>query len=737
MRRLVVLGLVGALAFTFVGSPASRAATTSATWPVGQAPFGLGVDESTGKVYVANSGSVVYDINNPSSGPHGLISVVDPATGTVGRILTSQNSNFVVVDSASRRLYSSNATTSGSSHSVQVFDLDSAAMLATIPVGGLGMGLDRQAGRLYVCESGSVKVIDTTTFAVLASATAPASASWFNAAVDPERHHLYLTNIRETSPTFFVLDDRDLTTIAEIPVTTATRFALTVDPVSHDVVMAGGQWVVQPNGTVALTAALSVVDPDTLTVVHSTPLPGIALGMALAPSRHRIYVSDSNWRLNAVDDTTFALLESVRMPFSPGEMLMHPDGRLYVGVYDGTSHLDSTLVAVDLANHSPIFGTPTFLPAVPTTGDTVRADAPAYDPDYAASLAGDPLTYTYQWARNGTPIAGATRSTLDLSVAGNGDRGDTITVAVTVTDPQGALSSESASFIVANAAPVVAAHLNTTSPRTNDRLIVSSDVSDPDGDPLTVSYEWLRNGSVVPGATSNTFDLAALGDHGDTITARVTAADDHGGVSRVSLDAVVMNAVPTVGLVLSDQSPRTNDVLTATASGFDLDADVLTYDFEFWLNGTYVSSGVFASNVSSWNLANPPFGNRGDTITMYVSAWDGTTWSQRTSASAVIVNSPPDVTVSLDNKTPTSKAVLVATAAGSDADGDPMTFTYTWQVGKKVKQTTTTTATTNTFDLAGKVSNGDLVTVTVTATDGYVSSAGASDTAIVTNNPRH
>ena len=729
MRRLVVLGLVASLAFAFVGSPTSRGATVTSSWPVGAQPFGLALDEQTGKVYVANS--------YPYDGP-GRISVVDPATGSVGTIQTTLTPNVLLVDSVGRRLYSSNGNFDLRTRSVDVFDLDSAARLATIPVGGFGMALDRQAGRLYVCEAGSVKAIDTTTFAVLASATAPASTWWFTAAVDPERHHLYVTNIRETSPTFFVLDDRDLTTIAEIPVAVATRFALTIDPVSHLVVIAGGQWVTVPTtGGFALVAALLVIDPDTLTVVHSTSLPELPDGIALAPSRHRIYLSHSNrWRLSAVDDTTFALLETVRTPYPPEQLLMHPDGRLYFGANDGVSHVTSTLVAVDLTNHAPLFESLRFSPAAPITGDVVRADAGAYDPDFSPSLFGDPVTYTYEWGRNGVPIPGATASTLDLSVPGNGDRGDTISVAMTATDPQGASSGRTASFVVVNAPPVVTAQLNTTSPHTNDVLTVSSEVSDADGDPVTVHYDWLRNGSVVPGATSNTFDLAIVGDRGDTITARVTSADDHGGVSVVNLDAVVMDTAPTVALALNTESPRTNDVLTATATGFDLDGDTLVYDFEFWLNGAYVSSGLFASNVSAWNLANPPYGNRGDTITMYVSAWDRAMWSQRTSVTAVIVNSPPDVTVSLDNKTPSTKAVLTATAAGSDADGDPVTFTYTWQVNKKIKQTTTTTAMTSAFDLAGKVNNGDIVTVAVTANDGYANSISATDTAMVTNSPR-
>ena len=36
---------------------------------------------------------------------------------------------------------------------------------------------------------------------------------------------------------------------------------------------------------------------------------------------------------------------------------------------------------------------------------------------------GDAITYSYVWNRNGTPIAGQTGSTLDLSLPGNGDRG--------------------------------------------------------------------------------------------------------------------------------------------------------------------------------------------------------------------------------------------------------------------------------------------------------------------------
>src|SRR2546430_17412955 len=102
MRRLTGLVLVGVLAFTFVGSPASRAATVASSWPVGPQPFGLAVDEQTGKVYVANSGGAAPDGS-------GRISVVDPATGSGDPIRTSLTPNPVPVDSVGRRLSSSHA----------------------------------------------------------------------------------------------------------------------------------------------------------------------------------------------------------------------------------------------------------------------------------------------------------------------------------------------------------------------------------------------------------------------------------------------------------------------------------------------------------------------------------------------------------------------------------------------------------------------------------------------------
>ena len=630
MRRLTGLVLVGVLAFTFVGSPASRAATVASTWPVGPQPFGLAVDEQTGKVYVANSGGAAPDGS-------GRISVVDPATGSVDTIRTSLTPNLVLVDSVGRRLYSSNANLNTNARSLDVFDLDTRASVANLPVGGFGMALDRAAGRLYVCESGSLKVIDTTTLAVVASATAPASTWWFSVAADPDRHHLYVTNIRETSPTFFVLDDRDLTTLAEIPFATATRFAVTVDPVTHFVFVAGGQWDGQ-----AMASALSVIDPDTLSVTQRTSLPGFAVGIALAPSRHRIYVSDNTgYRLYGIDDTTLGIAETMRLEFPPGELLMHPDRRLYVGNHNTSSQSASTLAALDLNNHAPVFLSLSLTPSIAFTGDTLRADARAYDPDLAPTIAGNPVSYTYEWSRNGNVLPGASSPSLDLSVPGTGDRGDTISVRVTASDGE-LVSVASTSVVITDSAPTAAVSLSDSAPATKAVLSARAVASDADNDPVTYRFVWKVNGVVrqtTPGPNaSDSFDLAVVGngDHGDRVVVELVASDGTLQSGVASDAATVVNTAPTVAVSLSTTTPTSKSVLIATVVGQDLDSDGLTYVYTWRLNGVVMRTVTTTSTTDRYDLSVRGNGDKGDIVSVMVTATDGSLISPSASISAMV-----------------------------------------------------------------------------------------------------
>ena len=62
-------------------------------------------------------------------------------------------------------------------------------------------------------------------------------------------------------------------------------------------------------------------------------------------------------------------------------------------------------------DRAPVQGTVASRPRSPKTNRPVTATPSGFsDPD------GDPITYHYQWFRNGTAIAGATTSTLNLAL---------------------------------------------------------------------------------------------------------------------------------------------------------------------------------------------------------------------------------------------------------------------------------------------------------------------------------
>src|SRR5262249_15868950 len=112
---------------------------------------------------------------------------------------------------------------------------------------------------------------------------------------------------------------------------------------------------------------------------------------------------------------------------------------------------------------------------------------------------GDPVTLTYVWKVNGTPVkpttTPATTDTLNLSQSGKAAKGQTITVEVTPADPTLTGAVATAKATVADSAPVVDSAVITPNsplehPTTSDTLTVTVTSHDPDGDSVTNSFRW-------------------------------------------------------------------------------------------------------------------------------------------------------------------------------------------------------------------------------------------------------
>jgi len=98
-----------------------------------------------------------------------------------------------------------------------------------------------------------------------------------------------------------------------------------------------------------------------------------------------------------------------------------------------------------------------------------------------------------------------------------------------------------------NHPPVVrSVSINQTSPRTNDTLNLTRDVTDLDGDSLALSYEWLKDGAVIPGANGPTLDLSqpGNGDKGNQIVVVLTADDGFLTATKTSAPVTILNSAP-------------------------------------------------------------------------------------------------------------------------------------------------------------------------------------------------
>lgn len=214
-------------------------------------------------------------------------------------------------------------------------------------------------------------------------------------------------------------------------------------------------------------------------------------------------------------------------------------------------------------------------PAGLTFGRASTFTAAGADPD------GDPLTY--RWTIDGDPVADQTGPTASLTIRAGQE------VGVTVSD--GTTSSSAATVVCSGGAPNLPPTVTLTCP---DDLVWGRPATfeargdDPDGDPLR--YEWRVDGRVVAGATGSTAELTV--ERGQVVD--VTAVDDAGAASARVVGNCAGNTPPTVTLACP-AAVFHGEPVVFTAVGADDDGDPLTYRWS--VNGVEVP-GQTASSAS-------------------------------------------------------------------------------------------------------------------------------------------
>jgi len=623
MRRFSA-ALIASLMLSLLPARLADAVEFVASYPVQTQPFGIVSDPTDGRIYVANSGT-----RTPTGG---IVSVVDPATGTVGSLATTMTSNLLALDAGARRLYSSNSDASGSNLSLDVFDLGNGARVQSFAgIGGLGVALDEARSRLYASSGRFLVSIDTSTFDMNV-VSAPFGQTWFGVAVDRTLGHVYVTNISFPSPSLVVLDADTLRIIGNVSLPTSPRFALAVDEATHRVFFggnadSGSAWTVSMLDGATFALATVAFDAFPSGIVHD------AVG-------HRIWVTAMGGQfgsppstLTALDDATLATQSQTTLPWQPSLAAFGRDGRLYVSGW--SAGVVGALNVNEPANRPPVIDRVTVTPPLPATNDTLSAVVEAHDPD------GDQVTVTYQWTVNGRVLVDETSSTLDLSKPGNGDRNDDVCLTVTASDAHAISATGTWCQGVRDSAPVATVSLDSVTPATDAVLHATVAATDVDGDLLSYAFTWSVNGFAVRTTSglvpADELDLALPGrNKGDVVSVTVVVSDGFTTSDPATATAVVRNSAPTVSVALNDTRPWKHDVILASTSSADRDGDVLNFTFTWRVNGvvTYTSDGA---EWSTFDLNAFGVPNRA-AITVDVVATDG---SATATASAEAVVSPP------------------------------------------------------------------------------------------------
>ena len=156
----------------------------------------------------------------------------------------------------------------------------------------------------------------------------------------------------------------------------------------------------------------------------------------------------------------------------------------------------------------------------------------------------DRVELTVEWYRNGELVADQDGTSVP---AGTFARGDRLYAIVYASDGKDEVTAQTASLFLGNSAPTVR-RVAITPPRPTalDLLEVAPDAVDEDGDPVELSFRWLRNGQPIPDANGPRLP-PGVGHRGEGIVVQVKASDGSDESPWISsAPLTISNAAPAI-----------------------------------------------------------------------------------------------------------------------------------------------------------------------------------------------
>jgi sugar lactone lactonase YvrE len=307
-----------------------------------------------------------------------------------------------------------------------------------------------------------------------------------------------------------------------------------------------------------------------------------------------------------------------------------------------------------------------------TSGTNLSAPVITVQPQGLTVVDGNPATFrvtatgdqlSYQWRRNGQPIANATASTYTLAAAQYGQSGTIFNVSVYNTS--GSVTSSPAALTVTPIGPSI-----TTPPTTQSTIAGgTATFSVVAAGTTPMAYQWNKNGVPIPGAQSPSWvdGAAQLADNGASITVAISNV-----VGSITSTAVLLNVQSPVPTIVNQPQPQT--VLAPASATFTvLAAGAPPLSFQWLRNGIAIPGANDASYVTPATT----LGNNGDTYDVVVTNANGTA----TSNTALLTVQSAAVAPTITTQPQSASGAVGSSVTFTVAANGSQPLTYQWQAG--------------------------------------------------------
>jgi hypothetical protein len=259
--------------------------------------------------------------------------------------------------------------------------------------------------------------------------------------------------------------------------------------------------------------------------------------------------------------------------------------RVEVTPSDGEREGAPLVLSASVGNTLPPAPAVSLVPAAPAGGEAVTCVARA--PERDADL--EPVTVRYRWYREGRATAtGDSSATLPAGVVRRGERWR---CEAWTSDGTGESARVLAEATVRNSPPAApAVEIEPEVPRRGDDLVcrIAAPSADPDGDPVSYSYAWTRNGKAAPPGSDPARVPGARVSRGERWRCAVTPSDGAAGGPAGAAERTVANTAPGPAMVrIEPRAPRAGERMRCdvVARSEDADGDAVRYRFSWQRDG--------------------------------------------------------------------------------------------------------------------------------------------------------